>query len=204
MNIKNKKYQSIKNTFSKDITLNLLDTVEKGSDTTQLKISSKLGIAVGLANSYLKRCVNKGWVKVKTVPVRRYAYYLTPKGFAIKSKLTAEYLYSTFEYFRETRDEFNEIIKICKKKKYKKVLLFGKGDLTDIAILFLKNFNLDYVGTTNLEKNYKKDLKTILYDCIWVTDMSKPQISHNILKKNISPEIIFSTMATIISLILIP
>ena len=37
MNIKNKKYQSIKNTFSKDITLNLLDTVEKGSDTTQLK-----------------------------------------------------------------------------------------------------------------------------------------------------------------------
>ena len=192
MNIKNKKYQSIKNTFSKDVTLNLLDTVEKGSDTTQLKISSKLGIAVGLANSYLKRCINKGWVKVKTVPVRRYAYYLTPKGFAIKSKLTAEYLYSTFEYFRETRDEFNEIIKICKKKKYKKVLLFGKGDLTDIAILFLKNFNLDFVGTTNLEKNYKKDLKTILYDCIWVTDMSKPQISHNILKKNISPEIIFS------------
>ena len=120
MNIKNKKYQSIKNTFSKDITLNLLDTVEKGSDTTQLKISSKLGIAVGLANSYLKRCVNKGWVKVKTVPVRRYAYYLTPKGFAIKSKLTAEYLYSTFEYFRETRDEFNEIIRICKKKNIKK------------------------------------------------------------------------------------
>ena len=117
MNIKNKKYQSIKNTFSKDVTLNLLDTVEKGSDTTQLKISSKLGIAVGLANSYLKRCINKGWVKVKTVPVRRYAYYLTPKGFAIKSKLTAEYLYSTFEYFRETRNEFNEIIKICKKKK---------------------------------------------------------------------------------------
>ena len=192
MNIKNKKYQNIKNTFSKDVTLNLLDTVEKKSDTTQLKISSKLGIAVGLANSYLKRCINKGWVKVKTVPVRRYAYYLTPKGFAIKSKLTAEYLYSTFEYFRETRDEFNEIIRTCKKKKYKKILLFGKGDLTDIAILFLKNFNLDFVGTTNLEKNYKKDLKTILYDCIWVTDMSKPQISHNILKKNISPEIIFS------------
>ena len=142
MNIKNKKYQNIKNTFNKDVTLNLLDTVEKKSDTTQLKISSKLGIAVGLANSYLKRCINKGWVKVKTVPVRRYAYYLTPKGFTIKSKLTAEYLYSTFKYFRETRDQFEEIIKLCKKKKYKKVLLFGEGDLTEIAILFIKNFNL--------------------------------------------------------------
>ena len=77
-------------------------------------------------------------------------------------------------------------------RKYKKILLFGNGDLTEIAILFLKNFDLNFAGTTDLEKNYKKDLKRISYDCVWVTDMSKPQISHNILKKKISPEIIFS------------
>ena len=189
--LKNKKYQSIKNTFNKDIILNLLDIVEKKSDTTQLKISFKLGVAVGLANSYLKRCIKKGWVKVKTVPVRRYAYYLTPKGFAIKSKLTAEYLYSTFKYFRETRDQFEEIIKLCKKKKYKKVLLFGEGDLTEIAILFIKNFNLNFIGSTGLEKNYKSDLKKISYDCVWITDMHNRQTSHDILNKSINKNIIF-------------
>ena len=41
MNIKNKTYQNIMKTFKKDITLNLLDTVEKSSDITQLKISAK-------------------------------------------------------------------------------------------------------------------------------------------------------------------
>jgi len=190
MNIKSKKYQNVKNDFEKDITLNLLDVVEKENDTTQLKISSKLGIAVGLANSYLKRCINKGWVKVKNIPIRRYAYYLTPKGFAMKSKLTAEYLYSSFEYFRQTKKEFDEITKICEKKRLRRILILGDGDLTEIATLFLKNSNLELVGITNF-KNFKKNIHTIRYNCIWITDIKFPQKSYNLVKKVISKDIIF-------------
>ena len=191
MNIKNKTYQNIMKTFKKDITLNLLDTVEKSSDITQIKISAKLGIAVGLANSYLKRCVNKGWVKVKNIPIRRYGYYLTPKGFAIKSKLTAEYLYSSFNYFRETRKEFEEIIKVCKRKGFKKILLLGDGDLTEIAILFLTNHKLNHIQITNLKLN-KQNLKKGRFDCIWITEIYKPQKIFDFLKKEkISENTIF-------------
>ena len=109
MNIRSKKYQNVKNNFQKDITLNLLDVVEKENETTQLKISSELGIAVGLANSYLKRCVNKGWVKVKNIPLRRYAYYLTPEGFAKKAQLTADYLSYSFEFFRSSKQTCLEL-----------------------------------------------------------------------------------------------
>ena len=186
-----KTFANIKNSTDKKNILHILSDISNGIFHSQRKISRQLGISAGLANSYVKRCLKKGWIKLQTVPKKRYIYYLTPKGFTIKSKLTAEYLYSTFKYFRDTRDGLEEIIKTCKKRKYKKILLFGKGDLTEIAILFLKNFDLDFAGATDLEKNYKKDLKRISYDCIWVTDMLKPQISHNILKKNISPKIIF-------------
>ena len=189
MNTK-KKYQNIKNTFEKDITLNLLETVEKGSNTTQLKISTKLGIAVGLANSYLKRCINKGWVKVKNIPIRRYGYYLTPKGFAIKSKLTAEYLYSSFNYFRENKKEFEDIIKNCKKRNFKKVLLIGESDLAEIAVLFLENHKLGYfkISNINLKKKFKKDC----FDCILITEIYEPQKVFDFLKKeNISKNIIF-------------
>ena len=190
MNIRSKKYQNVKNNFQKDITLNLLDVVEKENETTQLKISSELGIAVGLANSYLKRCVNKGWVKVKNIPLRRYAYYLTPKGFAMKSKLTAEYLYSSFEYFRQTKKEFEEITKICEEKKLKKILIVGEGDLSDIATLFLKNSNLELNGITNL-KNFKKEFKIIKSDCVWITDINFPQETFNLVKKEITKNLIF-------------
>ena len=69
------------------IVLNLLNSVDDGAQS-QRRIAEDLGIALGLVNAYLKRCVKKGLVKVSQAPARRYAYYLTPQGFAEKSRLT--------------------------------------------------------------------------------------------------------------------
>jgi hypothetical protein len=44
------------------IILGLLDAVERG-DVTQRSLSRELGIAVGLVNTYVKRCINKGLIK---------------------------------------------------------------------------------------------------------------------------------------------
>ena len=74
-------------------------------------MAGDLGIALGLANAYLKRCVKKGLIKVSQVPANRYAYYLTPKGFAEKSRLTAEYLSVSFNLFRDTRAQFTDLFK---------------------------------------------------------------------------------------------
>src|SRR5947209_18495801 len=86
------------------IVLGLLNSVEDGA-TSQRRIASELGVALGLVNAYLKRCVKKGLVKVSEAPTRRYAYYLTPRGFAEKSRLTVEYLSSSFSFFRQAKAE---------------------------------------------------------------------------------------------------
>jgi ribosomal protein S25 len=65
-----------------EIVLGVLDAVERNQHITQRVVANELGIALGLANAYLKRCVRKGLVKISEVPRRRYAYYLTPQGFA--------------------------------------------------------------------------------------------------------------------------
>src|ERR1700676_2162496 len=85
------------------IVLGLLESVERNGQQTQRRLASELGIALGLVNAYLKRCVKKGLVKVSEAPARRYAYYLTPQGFAEKSRLTIEYLTSSFSFFRQAR-----------------------------------------------------------------------------------------------------
>src|SRR3546814_14712838 len=38
--------------------------------------AGELGIALGLTNIYLKRSINKGLIKVRKAPARRYAYYV--------------------------------------------------------------------------------------------------------------------------------
>jgi len=49
------------------ITLGVLSAIEEDERATQRAISQELGIALGLANAYLKRCVKKGFVKVQHI-----------------------------------------------------------------------------------------------------------------------------------------
>ena len=86
-------------------------------------------------NAYLKRSIKKGLVKVSQAPARRYAYYLTPQGFSEKSRLTIEYLSSSFSFFREAKKEYGRIFDRAHALGFERVVLAGKSDLCEIAIL---------------------------------------------------------------------
>src|SRR5215475_8860129 len=96
-----------------EILLGVLDLVERDPALTQRSVAKELGIALGLANAYLKRCIHKGLIKVSQVPRRRYAYYLTPQGFSEKSRLTASYLAYSFSFFRKAREQCGELLALA-------------------------------------------------------------------------------------------
>ena len=107
-----------KNLKNNDMTLGVLSAVEEDSSITQRSLSNTLGIALGLTNSYLKKCIDKGLVKIKQVPANRYAYYLTPTGFNEKSRLTTEYLKLSFSFYRRAKNDLTNIMSECIKKKF--------------------------------------------------------------------------------------
>jgi len=118
-----------------EILLGLLSAIEQDSRVTQRSLSRELGIALGLANAYLKRCATKGLIKVSQVPLNRYAYYLTPKGFSEKSRLTAEYLTVSFNFFRDARAQCAALFDGAARRGWKRMVLVGAGDLAEIAVL---------------------------------------------------------------------
>ncbi len=117
------------------ITLNVLTAVEGNSRVSQRALARRLGIALGLVNAYLKRCVKKGYIKVKQIPPNRYGYYLTPKGFSEKSRLTVKYLSVSFGFFRQARQQCHEQLHHAWANGWRRVCLVGAGDLADIAAL---------------------------------------------------------------------
>jgi DNA-binding MarR family transcriptional regulator len=117
------------------IILGLLESVERDSAQSQRRLASEFGIAVGLVNAYLKRCVNKGLVKVRQAPARRYAYYLTPQGFAEKSRLTVEYLSYSFSFFRRARADCVVVFETAKQRGWSRIALAGVSDLAEIAAI---------------------------------------------------------------------
>lgn len=117
------------------IVLGLLSSVETDGERSQRRIAAELGIALGLVNAYLRRCVKKGLVKVHDAPARRYAYYLTPQGFAEKSRLTVQYLSDSFSFFRMAKSDCARVFELAKARGFGRLVLAGKSDLAEIAML---------------------------------------------------------------------
>jgi DNA-binding MarR family transcriptional regulator len=117
------------------IVLGLLESVERDGAVSQRRLAAELGIALGLVNAYLKRCIQKGLVKVNEAPARRYAYYLTPHGFAEKSRLTVEYLSSSFSFFRSARADCAEVLQTASARAWTRIALVGVSDLAEISTI---------------------------------------------------------------------
>ena len=133
------------------IVLGLLESVERDGAQSQRKLASDLGIALGLVNAYLKRCVKKGLLKIGEVPPRRYAYYLTPHGFAEKSRLTVEYLSSSFSFFRRARKDCSSVLKAAHARGWNRIALIGVSDLAEVATICALEQGITIVAVVDAE-----------------------------------------------------
>ena len=117
------------------ITLGLLTAVEAHEFHTQRTLAAELGVALGLANAYIRRCVKKGLIKVGQAPAKRYAYYLTPKGIAEKGRLTATYLRHSLGFLRRARLQCEDVLRHCQANGWTTLMLVGDSELAEIFLL---------------------------------------------------------------------
>lgn len=136
-------------------TLAILQTIENQNDVTQRHLADKLGVALGLANSYLKRCVRKGLVKVQQAPANRYFYYLTPKGFSEKGRLTTEYLSDSFNFYRKASESLAEIYSDCQSKGKQKFIFCGISELAEIASVRAHEYEIKVMGILDTDSKKK-------------------------------------------------
>lgn len=128
------------------ITLGVLNAVDRGEPITQRSLANELGVALGLANAYLKRAAQKGWIKIQQVPSNRYAYYLTPQGFTEKARLTAEYLSGSLDFFRHAKTQIGEALDRFSARGRQRIVLIGVSELTEIAALCGLQSEVELVG----------------------------------------------------------
>ncbi len=171
-----------------EITLGVLNSINNNSYVTQRSMSKELGIALGLTNSYLKRCVKKGLIKVQQIPANRYAYYLTPQGFSEKSRLAHEYFSQGFRFFRVARVQCVDIYTLCIKENWNRIILHGLTDLAEIAILCAKDSDIQLISIVDCSTSVRKFAGIPIvrklppvdqFDAIVITDLGEPQKEFN-------------------------
>ena len=137
----------------------LLDEISKGEATSQRDLSKKLNIALGLVNSYIKNLVSKGCITIKAIPAKRYAYYLTPKGFSEKTRLTYHHLQNFTNLYREARRDFKELFSKLSQDGVKSVVFAGADEAAEIAYLSLQEFDIAFEGIVDNERAGKDFFK---------------------------------------------
>lgn len=177
----------------------LLDEISKGEQISQRDLSKKLNIALGLVNSYIKNLVSKGYITIKAIPARRYAYYLTPKGFAEKTRLTYHHLQNFTNLYRVARKDFKELFAKLAREGVKSVVFAGADEAAEIAYLSLQEFEIKFVGIVDDEVvgkkffhykiKYLSEVKKIQADCIIVsTFLKRDKIYKKLIEIAIPPE----------------
>jgi DNA-binding MarR family transcriptional regulator len=169
-------------------TLDLLAALEADDEQTQRGLAQRMGVALGLTNAYLRRAVRKGLVKVRQAPARRFAYYLTPQGFAEKARLTREYLRDSFGFFRRARAECDDLLRQAAAHGHRRILLVGGGELAEIAVLAAGEHDIALVAVLDPARNAGRFhgipvARTLdeagAWDAVLLTDIAAPQARHD-------------------------
>lgn len=172
----------------------MMSYIESTPEISQRALSSHLGVAIGLVNTYLKCAMQKGWIKIQHIPAKRYAYYLTPKGFIEKTKLTGQYLTSSFLFFRDAQNQLMDIYETCMQKGWHHVLLVGTGELAEVALLVARKASITVMVVEVADFFVSPD-----FDCVIITDTTVPQKTFEYLSEKLPEDKILSPLLLHIS-----
>ena len=129
--------------------LELLEALSENAHTTQRGLASKVGIALGLTNIYLRRLVHKGYVKCVNAKSNRLMYMITPTGLAEKTRLTYEFMEYSLRLYRTARLRVRAVLEPLVAQQQLRVALYGTGEAAELAYICLKELGVEPVAIFN-------------------------------------------------------
>ena len=165
--------------------LRLLGELERNPIISQRELSHKFGIALGVTNACLKRMARKGWIRIRGFDHRRIGYYLTPKGFVEKSKLTFNLVSGIVQHYSELKQVIGEKFLEMQREGMKRIVFYGLSDEMEVAYITLQGVNLKLVGIVEDDEKMKPQIifdyeiepvsrvKELKPDCILITSLTE-------------------------------
>lgn len=126
--------------------LQALEAIAENERITQRRLSTQLGIALGMTNLYLKRLVRKGFVKCVNVKPNRIRYLITPTGLAEKTRLTYEFIEYSMSLYGTVRQHLRRALEPLAGSERKRVAIYGTGEAAELAYISIIECGLELVA----------------------------------------------------------
>ena len=113
--------------LQEDTHFRVLGLLEQNPDLSQRELAKVLRVSLGGVNYSLRALVDRGMVKMENFKRSEkklaYAYVLTPRGLAEKTRLTADFLKRKLEEYEALKVEIDSLQKSAKESRRPSVAL---------------------------------------------------------------------------------
>lgn len=122
---------------------NIADTLKEDPMASQRVLAENAGMSIGLMNAVIKRFVERGWIMLTNVNLRKLSYAITPAGIAELTARSQSFARRTFALANKYNETICNLVAAAKKE--------GKGTLVLYGQSYIK-FLLEYAcGTQNFK-----------------------------------------------------
>lgn len=114
----------------------ILTHLQDNEKTSQRNISQRTGLSLGAVNILIKKMVRKGLIKVEKLNSRTMRYILTPQGIKEKTRLTYQFIRSSYHQILNITNAVEELItEEQSKNSTNNVVLYGPADEVEKILL---------------------------------------------------------------------
>jgi len=124
----------------------ILDMIRQDNKITQMKIATTIGTGDAIVNRYIGDLCNKKYVEKIGKNSRNMQYKLTKKGRRYLEELYLTYLFELMLIYRDAKKPLLSFAKSIYEKGIKSVLLYGAGEVINVAIEILEDANFKIIG----------------------------------------------------------
>jgi len=117
--------------------LDTLLELKENPSLSQRSLAHKLNISLGLTNSIMQNLIHRGLIKAKKMTGRKILYLITPKGMVQATNFIYDRVRETQHYYQYTKDLLTTHFTNLYDKGAIKVVIYGTGQLAEIAYLSL-------------------------------------------------------------------
>jgi DNA-binding MarR family transcriptional regulator len=122
----------------------VLTHLHENAQTSQRKLSKHTGLSLGAVNILLKKMARKGLIKIEKLNTRTMRYILTPQGIKEKTRLTYQFVRSSYHQILNITSAVETLISEAQtNNSTNKVILYGPADeVEQILINTLRGLNI--------------------------------------------------------------
>lgn len=130
----------------------ILSEIDENSKATQKEIAIKCDITSTMVNKYVAALSSKGYVEVHGTTTRNTSYHLTSEGKNRLMILNISYSREILKMYKDSEKNFEQVWNYLISKGLKRIVLFGAGDIGEMAFEIVESHEIKVIGFIDEDK----------------------------------------------------